>query len=290
VSAGPTTVEITILVDNHANAGLLSEHGFSAWIEAGDQRILFDTGQGSAITANADILGIDLRGTDAVVLSHGHYDHTGGLALILERAPSVRIYGHPATTGPRFAIRDGAAKSIAMPESAREALEGFPDRVNWVTQPIELASGIGLTGPIRRLTDYEDTGGPFFTDAGGVHADPIADDLAMWISTERGLVLVVGCSHSGVINTLHHALDVSGQSGVRAVLGGFHLVGASQTRIERTCDALKALDPELIVPCHCTGTNAVDQLRRRLGDRVAPGFAGTVYSFQNSACAIGPAA
>jgi len=279
MNPAPTTAEITILVDNQAGPGLLSEHGFSAWIEVGGQRLLFDTGQGAAIAGNADRLGIDLRATDTVVLSHGHYDHTGGLPLVIERAPSVHLYAHPAAVGPRFAVREGSAKPIAIPEAARGAIESLRERAHWVTQPLVLASNVGLTGPVPRLTDYEDTGGPFFTDASGAHPDPIADDLSLWLRTKRGLVLVAGCSHAGVINTLHHAKKLSGQAKLLAIIGGFHLVDASESRIERTIDALMALDPELVIPCHCTGAAAVDQLRRRLGDRVAPGSAGNVYTF-----------
>jgi 7,8-dihydropterin-6-yl-methyl-4-(beta-D-ribofuranosyl)aminobenzene 5'-phosphate synthase len=162
-----------------------------------------------------------------------------------------------------------------MPETAREALESLsPGRLHWTTQPADLAPGIGLSGPIPRRTDYEDVGGPFFVDRGGEHSDPIEDDLALWIRTDSGLVVIVGCSHAGLINTLLHAQRLSGASRIRAVLGGFHLSDAGEARIESTVNGLTELGPELVVPCHCTGDRAVGALRRALGACIVPGSAG----------------
>jgi 7,8-dihydropterin-6-yl-methyl-4-(beta-D-ribofuranosyl)aminobenzene 5'-phosphate synthase len=274
------TTRITIVVDNNAASGLLAEHGFSAWIEVSGQRLLFDTGQGPVFPNNIDKLDIDLRRTDALVLSHGHYDHTGGVPLVIERVPAVHVYIHPAATEPRFAIRFGAAKSIAMPDATRYALERLPSTsVHWSNEPLELATDVGVTGPIPRFTNYEDTGGPFFFDKEGTRHDPIADDMALWIRTEQGLVVIVGCSHAGLINTLHYVQRLSGGSRIHAVLGGFHLNTASSVRMDKTMEALLELAPDLIVPCHCTGDAAVENLKQTFGERVTPGGAGAVYTF-----------
>jgi 7,8-dihydropterin-6-yl-methyl-4-(beta-D-ribofuranosyl)aminobenzene 5'-phosphate synthase len=274
---------ITILVDNKADDGLVAEHGLSVWVEVAGRRLLFDTGQGPALAGNAGKLGVALLATDTLVLSHGHYDHTGGVPLVIENAPAAQVYCHPAVTTQRYSIRNGAAKPIGMPESARSALERvLPERLHWTTQPIEVAPGIGLTGPIPRLRDYEDVGGPFFVDGEGKHSDPIDDDLALWLRTDRGLVVVVGCSHAGVINTLKYAQRLSGASRIHAVLGGFHLGEASETRVSRTMGALMALGPDLIVPCHCTGELAVEKLRQTFGERVRLGSAGAIYTFDGA--------
>lgn len=273
--------KITIVVDNRADQGLLYEHGFSAWIEIAGRRLLFDTGQGSVFASNLEKLGIDLGTADTVVLSHGHYDHTGGVPLAIAHAPTAAIYAHPAVTGPRYAIRDGVVKSIAIPEAARRALERHRFGIRWVTRPMDLALtvGAGITGPIPRLTDYEDTGGPFFIDKDSAHPDPITDDLSLWIRTNRGLVVVVGCCHAGLVNTLRRALELSGESRLHAVLGGFHLTEASERRLTRTMTELRELGPDLIVPCHCTGDVAVERFRQTFGERVAIGSAGAHYIF-----------
>jgi 7,8-dihydropterin-6-yl-methyl-4-(beta-D-ribofuranosyl)aminobenzene 5'-phosphate synthase len=279
MTAGTGAVKITIVVDNKAEPGLLCEHGFSVWIEAAGRRLLFDTGQGAALPANADRLGIDLRSADTVVLSHGHYDHSGGLPLVITLAPTAEIYAHPSATGPRYSIRDGAAKSIAMPTAARTALEVHAVGVHWTPRALRLTGSMGITGPIPRLTDYEDTGGPFFIDADGAQPDPIADDLALWMRTDRGLVVVAGCSHAGLVNTLRHALKLSGEPRLHAVLGGFHLIEASEPRRARTMAELQELGPDLIVPCHCTGDAAVERLSKTFGERVVRGAAGAVFRF-----------
>ncbi|MDD5451902.1 MAG: MBL fold metallo-hydrolase [Desulfovibrionales bacterium] len=196
---------ITILVDNQAAPGLMSEHGLSLWIEAEDKRILFDTGQGSALAANASVLGVDLSEIDILVLSHGHYDHTGGIPQLLKVNKKVEAYCHPGVVQPRYAIRDGTPKPIQMPRESIVSINKLPaQRLHWVSQPLLLSERIGITGPIPRQTSYEDTGGPFFLDPEGRRVDPIDDDLALWVQTEDGLVICVGCCHAGLVNTLNH--------------------------------------------------------------------------------------
>jgi 7,8-dihydropterin-6-yl-methyl-4-(beta-D-ribofuranosyl)aminobenzene 5'-phosphate synthase len=126
---------------------------------------------------------------------------------------------------------------------------------------------------VPRVTAYEDTGGPFFLDEAGKHADAIADDLSFWIRTRAGLVLCLGCCHAGVVNTLRHAVELSGEPRVLAVIGGMHLLHASQGRLDQTAEALEACGVSYLYPCHCTGEGAVSELRSRLGASVQPGYA-----------------
>lgn len=273
-------VRLQLLADNAAGEGLLSEHGFSAWIEAGGRRILFDTGQGPALQHNARALDVPLATTDTLVLSHGHYDHTGGVPYALDRAPALHVYAHPAATSARYSIHSGAPRAIGIPLAARAALAALPaGRLHATTGPEELAPGIGLAAAIPRRSAFEDAGGPFFFDASGRAPDPIADDLALWFRTGRGLVLVVGCCHAGLVNTLRFAQEQSGEARVHAIVGGLHLGAASRERLDRTVAALVALCPELVVPCHCTGPQAIGHLRDALGERVQPGAAGATFTF-----------
>lgn len=277
-------VQMTILVDNQvdnqADKQLIPEHGLSLWIETESRHILFDTGQGNALETNASVLGVDLSKTDILVLSHGHYDHTGGIAQVLQQAHHACIYCHSGVVLPRYAIRNGRASSIQMPQKSMAAMNRLSEQtLHWVQQPMRLFETIGITGPIPRETTDEDTGGPFYLDPEGSRVDPIDDDLALWIRKDDGLIVCVGCSHAGLVNTLNHVRRLNDGLKVRAIIGGFHLLNASRDRLEQTIAALRLLEPEMIVPCHCTGKPAVEMLRDAFGKRISPGMAGMTYRF-----------
>lgn len=273
-------VKITILVDNYAGDGLAAEHGLSLWIETGDSCILFDTGQGGALLPNAEKLGIDLSRTDSLVLSHGHYDHTGGVSRVSRTAPEMEVYCHPVAAVPRYGMRSGEAKPLGMTCESLWALDRLPSqRMHWIPDGTELSPGVGLTGYIPRETRYEDTGGAFFLDPELSRPDPINDDLALWINTPEGVIVCVGCCHAGLVNTLNRAVLQSGASVLRAVIGGFHLLNADDRRLESTIRALQALSPELIVPCHCTGSRAVKTLENTFGAKMTAGFSGITFEF-----------
>ncbi|MFZ7125387.1 MAG: MBL fold metallo-hydrolase [Desulfobacterales bacterium] len=276
----PPTARITILVDNRANDGLEPEHGLSLWIETRDQHILFDTGQGGVLEGNARALGIDLRSTDTLVLSHGHYDHSGGMGTALRHSTNIHLYCHPLTVHPRYSIKDGIPRQIHMPVESMSAMDAMPSsQLHWVQEPVWLGDGIGLTGPIPRENHFEDSGGPFFLDPKGKRVDAIDDDMALWIRTDDGLIVCVGCSHAGLANTLSHVSHLNHGNRIRAVIGGFHLLNADDRRVEETLIALGLFGLDLLAPCHCTGERAVALMRRSLGDRVVPGAAGMVFRF-----------
>lgn len=271
---------ITILVDNHGTDGLAVEHGLSMWIEVDDKTVLFDSGQGRAFEENVTALGVNLRRADAFILSHGHYDHTGGIPYVLRRASSVDVYGHPGIVRPRYAFRNGTATPIHMPPGAMAAIDAMPTKqLHWLQKPMMLSGCMGLTGPIPRRTDFEDTGGPFFLDPAGKRPDAIEDDMAMWIRTGEGLIVCVGCCHAGLVNTIEYVRRISGEERIRAVIGGLHLMAAGELRMERTIEALQTISPQFMAPCHCTGEAAVSKLQDVLGDCVSPGAAGMTYRF-----------
>jgi len=266
-------LSITLLVDNASNDPRLTpEHGFAAWIEADDRRILFDTGRSDTVFANAKALEIDLCTADTLILYHGHYDHTGNIAALLELNQSLEIFCHPAISIPRYSRHaDGSMRSIGMSQANAEALRGRGDLIHWTSRPIFVSDDIGITGPIPRLMPFEDTGGDFFLDSDAKQRDPIDDDCAIWFVTAQGLTVVTGCCHSGIINTLGYIRSIAGALPLRTVVGGMHLLHATAKRIDATCDYLASRNIGELVPCHCTGDGAIELMKSRLGEMVRPG-------------------
>lgn len=273
---------LKILVDNRAAGGLASEHGFAVLIEAGGRSILMDTGQHDALEKNAAALGIRLSHLDALVLSHGHYDHTGAVDYVLAENPEVRVYAHPKIFSRRFSLYpDRVPKEISMPPEERVVAANLPDsQLQWIREPTEIAPGVWLTGPIPRRHPLEDTGGPFFIDPEGREADPIEDDMALWIETPKGLLVVCGCCHSGLVNTLNYVREVSGRP-IWIILGGLHLKSASEARLAASADAVNGFGPARVVPCHCTGEAAVDYFRRHLKAETLAGYTGFELTLEN---------
>lgn len=272
-------VTITVLADNRSAYGLEAEHGLSFWIETPGQKILFDMGQGDAMPRNAEALGVDIGEAKSIVLSHGHYDHTGNVGLALGFASSATLHLHPQALCRRYSIHD-TPRPIGMPESEQAAVRALPEtRRRWVTAPVELDAGVWVSGPVPRETAFEDTGGPFFLDAGGSETDLIPDDLSLGVQTRAGLVVCLGCCHAGIINTLRHLTRVTGESRVLAVIGGMHLLHASPERLEQTAEALKEYAVPYLYACHCSGEQAVSFLAERLGSCVQPCYAGLKVGF-----------
>jgi 7,8-dihydropterin-6-yl-methyl-4-(beta-D-ribofuranosyl)aminobenzene 5'-phosphate synthase len=272
-------MRIVVLADNVAGPrGLLAEHGLSLWLEAGGHRFLFDTGQGLALAHNAEALGIPIARADAVVLSHGHYDHTGGLHTVLSGRRGLPVYAQPEAMSPRYSRRRGEAREVGMPAAARQALtQRGAFRSSRV--PLPVCGGVRLTGTIPRLTDFEGEAGTFFLDADGREPDPLVDDQAAFIETRAGTVVLLGCAHAGVVNTLRQVESLT-TGPIHAVIGGMHLAAAPE-RIEATVRALVDRDVSRVVPCHCTGLAATAALARELGDRCMPGRVGAVLELED---------
>ncbi|MBN1917680.1 MAG: MBL fold metallo-hydrolase [Verrucomicrobia bacterium] len=276
------SIRLTVLVEDTAGrADLQPEHGFAVWIETDDGRVLFDTGQGGALGPNAQALGIDLSTADAIVLSHGHYDHTGGLPTALSAAPEASVFTHLAAFDPKYARGEGGlARSIGMPTEAAHALARHAGELIETARPTEVLPGLFATGQVPRSTGFEDVGGPFYLDEACTRPDPLLDDQALYFTAAEGVAIVLGCAHAGVVNTMRHVAAIAGAGTIHCVLGGMHLGGASSERIEMTARAFSDLGVARLGPAHCTGERAVTRFRSQFPDRLLPCSAGWSMDFR----------
>ncbi|MGO9415841.1 MAG: MBL fold metallo-hydrolase [Syntrophobacteraceae bacterium] len=273
---------ITVLCENTVQGlGFLGEHGFAAFIETPGQNILFDTGQGFSLIQNSLRLKKDLRNVSKVVLSHGHLDHVGGLLAFLGVKGPCPVVAHPDIFNERFwlmPVASGEEKpvSIGMPWP-RAWLTTRGAQFQWCNDFTEVVPGIFITGEVPRKTLFE-LGSPKFVVArdGGWTPDPFLDDFSMVLKTSKGLVIVLGCAHAGMVNILNHAIDRTGENHIYAVLGGTHLGLSPEPQFDPTIKALREFDIKMLAVSHCTGQEPVARLAAEFGDNFAFGRVGFV--------------
>lgn len=258
---------ITILCENSVGpiSGTLGEHGFAALVEtAGDGSILFDTGQGATLLHNARRMNRDLSTVSGVVLSHGHYDHAGGLMPLLREYGPRTVYGHPSIFRPRYRVKDtGECISIGIPDG-RDVLELGGADFDLSADFREIAPRIYLTGEVPRTTVFETGDHGLYCDCTGQEADSTPDDQSLVLETGKGLVIVMGCCHAGLVNTLEHVACSLGRRDVYAVIGGTHLGFCGQEQLEKTIAAMKVWGIQKIAAGHCTGFAASARLSREM--------------------------
>ncbi len=275
--------KITTLVENTVpimgDRKLIGEHGLSFLIETRGHRLLFDTGQYLALENNTRILDIRLAGIDSVVLSHGHYDHTGGLTHLLNCDSGFSLYAHPDVFARKLMKRKGRYRKVGIPIRKKELVKNGVKLVLG-SAPMEITSRILTTGEIPLESELESVAGGFFIDKNGRKIpDSLADDLALILKTGKGAVVVLGCSHRGVINTLSHVQNILGKRRIYAVLGGLHLVKTTGKKLETIIRHLKRFDLQKIVVGHCTGNQAIQELYHQFRDRVILNSVGNVITF-----------
>jgi len=274
-------VKITILCEN--TVGRLvgyGEHGFSAFIETEQGNYLFDTGSGHAVIANSLILDKDLKSIKKIFLSHGHFDHTGGLAEVLKLRGEVDVHAHPNVFSDRIKVLklDGKEKKqfIGLPYK-RKYLEYLGANFILNSHFTEVEKGLFLTGEVPRKTSFEKPDPILFTEIDGKTAtDTFPDDQSLVLDTPKGLVLILGCAHSGMINIIHHVTDKTGKEKFHAILGGTHLGFLTPEQLEASIKSLKKMNVEKIGVSHCTGMKAASRLQQEFGDRFFQGCVGSV--------------
>jgi len=273
--------KITTLVENTvAQSGkkLIGEHGLSFYIETQNNKILFDTGQNLAISNNAQVLGIDLSLIDKVILSHGHYDHTGGLKSLLACNQDFMLYAHPDVFGQKVKGAGDNIKYIGIPVT-KNFLKEKGIKVKLDKKAVQIAPGIMTTGEIPLENDFEGLESVFYIKKGNaVVADALADDQAVILDTDKGLTVLLGCSHRGVINTLNHVVRLTGKKSIHAILGGLHLGKASDSKLSKIINQLRGFGLEKIGVGHCTGTRAFVALANEFPNRVFLNTVGNVVS------------
>lgn len=274
------TVRCTILCENSVPSqfGLIGEHGFACHVETPQGCYLFDTGQGQGLLGNARILQKDLRELRGIILSHGHYDHTGGLPDALHQTGPIDVHGHPALFDQRYRATGQLQRFIGIPHR-REYLEALGARFRLTTRWQEIGPGVYLSGEIPRQTEYEQGDAKMTAvtaDGERLRPDPLLDDLSLVVETPSGLVVLLGCAHAGLINILRHVSRQLPGKPIHTVLGGTHLGFADDSQFELTLAALDDFGIERLAVSHCTGLSRAAQLQARLGERFSFASVGSV--------------
>jgi 7,8-dihydropterin-6-yl-methyl-4-(beta-D-ribofuranosyl)aminobenzene 5'-phosphate synthase len=261
-------LKINILAENRARRrGILAEHGLSILVEYNGFKVLFDVGQKDVFSLNAKTDGIDLSTVDALVISHGHYDHSGGVPEFCRLNKKAPIYIHPDAFCERYIGRHGkpASGCIGVPWNCDDS---FRSRIIFVKEPTKIHSNITLSGEVQKdLTKKKVSTGLIKKKAdGNYEKDPVVDELFMLVQGKEGIYLFISCSHPGIINCLAYAQKLSFGSPIYGIIGGLHLERYSDEQLHHLVTDLKSAGIKKIVPLHCTKITASYLLKNDFGD------------------------
>lgn len=271
-------VTVTTLVENTVGSSLdlIAEYGLSFFIEIENHRILFDTGLGFALVNNSKPLNIDLSTVDSVVLSHGHIDHAGGLVQLIAQNQTFTLYAHPGVFDNKL-LKNDEVSDVSVTHSEKYVAVGVADdrvviensgiELQLSNEPVELFPGVMTTGCIPMRTHFEEIESIFFVgEKGHELPDLIEDDMALIIDSDKGTIVVLGCTHRGIVNTLNHVVALTANKKIHAVMGGLHLLHADSNKLDTIIAQLQQFNIDKLVVGHCTGFDAIHRLRDAFGD------------------------
>jgi len=262
-------------------ARLQSEHGLSFWIQTPRGSVLLDTGSTTLVLKhNLAELGLDPRHLDALVLSHAHYDHTGGLPAVLEINPEIPIHAHPDILQARYSYKNGEYHSIGIPQESFLLIKQAALKLD--AAPIEVLPKLFTTGEISQRSELEGRSAThFIRPKQSWQPDPYRDDLSMVLVTQRGLVVICGCCHAGLLNTLAHVRRTFPLP-IHMLIGGTHLISMDGASLKHVVDVLKKEYPHIeYYPNHCTGEQAFQALTQEFGTKVHACPAGTIIEIED---------
>jgi 7,8-dihydropterin-6-yl-methyl-4-(beta-D-ribofuranosyl)aminobenzene 5'-phosphate synthase len=267
-------LRLTVLIEDQRNPqipDLKAKHGLCIYAEAtvkkGQFGFLLDTGPSpDYLRRNAAALKIDLSKVKGVLLTHGHYDRTGGLIEVLKHIDrNVPVVAHPQIFEPKFGFKP-VLTYIGVPFSMME-IKNHGASLLLSRSPVQFMENVSTTGEIERVTSYEKVEGFWTVSRERFIPDFLLDDQSLIFKVDgKGLVVISGCAHSGIINTVIHSKKLMKVEKIHAVIGGFHLKDADEEKIRRTTEDLATFNPELVCPCHCTGKKAIEILKETFGD------------------------
>jgi 7,8-dihydropterin-6-yl-methyl-4-(beta-D-ribofuranosyl)aminobenzene 5'-phosphate synthase len=261
--------KITILSENRViNPRLMAEQGLCIFVETPHGNLLFDTGQTEAFLRNARELKIDLQTVQKIVLSHGHYDHTGGLPLFLQEYGLTEIICHPAIFNKKYRVYPAGRVDIGV-QWERSDLKAMGAKFVLKTHAVQILPDVWISGEIPRHSDYEHIDESYQQRpmVSYIH-DEIHDDMCLILNTVKGLFILLGCGHAGPVNSIKQSIRITGNKKIYAVIGGMHLQHSHEGKINQIVKNIRKLDPEYILPLHCTGFPAISRMMQIFKDRV----------------------